>query len=279
LSRKTTGLTEKGSHAAEYILYSIFGRRLKSVIEDPNDLGLPPPGNSPLHRGLCQIPLAYAEGCVVFVSALQFRKNSAAKPYSYRRRPSKTCRPTILLPHSRALRMKRFLLRVTARSRCTRIKSPTAYPGPPRQDWGPWEQEQSQVWKNIPPLTWQRRIYPPFLPGGKQWRHRSRLCHVNEECSNTWDSLAPRAQSCRGGPGYAVGDLIACTLTGCDAPAETVSSAVPLVGAESWGRQSRGPPTITKYGLPRNFAKLECRLDKHHAPLRHMPVVSGRDPR
>jgi hypothetical protein len=56
--------------------------------------------------------------------------------------------------------------------------------------------------------------------------------------SNTWDSLAPRAQSCRGGPGYAVGDLIACTLTGCDAQQKPFHPQCPWWGAEAWGRQS-----------------------------------------
>ncbi len=56
--------------------------------------------------------------------------------------------------------------------------------------------------------------------------------------STTWDSLAPRAQSCRGGPGYVVGDLIACTLTGCDAQQKPFHPQCPWWGAESWGRQS-----------------------------------------
>jgi len=56
--------------------------------------------------------------------------------------------------------------------------------------------------------------------------------------STTWDSLAPRAQSCRGGPGYVPGDLIACTLTGCDAQQKPFHPQCPWWGAESWGRQS-----------------------------------------
>jgi hypothetical protein len=61
---------------------------------------------------------------------------------------------------------------------------------------------------------------------------------LTRNVSNTWDSLAPRAQSCRGGPGYAVGDLIACTLTGCDAQQKPFHPQCPWWGAESWGRQS-----------------------------------------
>ena len=61
---------------------------------------------------------------------------------------------------------------------------------------------------------------------------------LTRNVSNTWDSLAPRAQSCRGGPGYVVGDLIACTLTGCDAQQKPFHPQCPWWGAESWGRQS-----------------------------------------
>jgi beta-galactosidase len=57
-------------------------------------------------------------------------------------------------------------------------------------------------------------------------------------CIHTWDTLAPRAQSVRGGPGYFPGDLIACTLTGCEAQQKQFHYNNPWWGAEAWGRQS-----------------------------------------
>jgi beta-galactosidase len=55
---------------------------------------------------------------------------------------------------------------------------------------------------------------------------------------HTWDSLAPRAQSVRGGPGYFPGDLIACTLTGCEAQQKPFHPDNPWWGAEAWGRHA-----------------------------------------
>jgi|WetSurMetagenome_2_1015567.scaffolds.fasta_scaffold00077_18 beta-galactosidase len=55
---------------------------------------------------------------------------------------------------------------------------------------------------------------------------------------HTFDSLTPRAQSVRGGPQFAPGDLIACTLTGCEIGLKNGHPLCPAWGAEAWGRQS-----------------------------------------
>jgi beta-galactosidase len=54
----------------------------------------------------------------------------------------------------------------------------------------------------------------------------------------TWDYITPRAQSVRGGPQFAPGDLIACTLTGCEIGLKSQHPLCPAWGAEAWGRQS-----------------------------------------
>jgi beta-galactosidase len=56
-----------------------------------------------------------------------------------------------------------------------------------------------------------------------------------------WDSLTPRAQSVRGGPQFAPGDLIACTVTGCEIGLKNGHPLCPAWGAEAWGRQSSRP--------------------------------------
>jgi beta-galactosidase len=56
--------------------------------------------------------------------------------------------------------------------------------------------------------------------------------------NKTWDSLTPRAQSVRGGPEFAAGDLIACTVTGCEIGLKNGHPLCPAWGAEAWGRHS-----------------------------------------
>jgi hypothetical protein len=58
------------------------------------------------------------------------------------------------------------------------------------------------------------------------------------ELDKTWDHITPRAQSVRGGPQYAPGDLIACTLTGCEIGLKNAHPLCPAWGAEAWGRQT-----------------------------------------
>jgi beta-galactosidase len=54
----------------------------------------------------------------------------------------------------------------------------------------------------------------------------------------TWDNITPRAQSVRGGPQWAAGDLASCTMTGCEILVKSQHAACPSWGAEAWGRQS-----------------------------------------
>jgi beta-galactosidase len=55
---------------------------------------------------------------------------------------------------------------------------------------------------------------------------------------HTWDNITPRAQSVRGGPQFAAGDLIACTVTGCEIGLKNGHALCPAWGAEAWGKQS-----------------------------------------
>jgi len=51
-----------------------------------------------------------------------------------------------------------------------------------------------------------------------------------------WDNITPRAQSVRGGPQFAPGDLISCTVTGCEIGLKNGHPLCPAWGAEAWGR-------------------------------------------
>jgi hypothetical protein len=55
---------------------------------------------------------------------------------------------------------------------------------------------------------------------------------------HTWDSITPRPSSVRGGPEFKPGDLIACTVTGCEMGLKNGHPLCPAWGAEAWGRQS-----------------------------------------
>jgi hypothetical protein len=55
---------------------------------------------------------------------------------------------------------------------------------------------------------------------------------------NVWDSLTPRKISVRGGPEFAPGDLVGCTLTGCEVGRKSANPLMPAWGSEAWGRQS-----------------------------------------
>jgi hypothetical protein len=54
--------------------------------------------------------------------------------------------------------------------------------------------------------------------------------------NHTWDSITPRASSVRGGPQFQAGDLIACTVTGCEIGLKGGHPLCPAWGAEAWGR-------------------------------------------
>jgi beta-galactosidase len=56
--------------------------------------------------------------------------------------------------------------------------------------------------------------------------------------NHTWDNITPRAQSVRGGPQFAAGDLIACTVTGCEMGLKNGHPLCPAWGAEAWGHQA-----------------------------------------
>jgi hypothetical protein len=58
---------------------------------------------------------------------------------------------------------------------------------------------------------------------------------------NVWDSLTPRKISVRGGPEFAPGDLVGCTLTGCEVGRKSANPLMPAWGSEAWGRQSSRP--------------------------------------
>jgi beta-galactosidase len=54
----------------------------------------------------------------------------------------------------------------------------------------------------------------------------------------TWDNLTPRPSAVRGGPQWQAGDLIACTVTGCEIGIKNAHPLCPAWGAEAWGRHA-----------------------------------------
>jgi beta-galactosidase len=50
-----------------------------------------------------------------------------------------------------------------------------------------------------------------------------------------WDPITPRVQATRGDP-FAIGDLGACTMTGCEIGVKNAHPGTPAWGAEAWGR-------------------------------------------
>jgi len=64
------------------------------------------------------------------------------------------------------------------------------------------------------------------------------LCDAFRTVCKTWDPLTPRAISVRGGPEFQAGDLIACTVTGCEIGLHQQHPLCPGWGAEAWGHQA-----------------------------------------
>jgi beta-galactosidase len=56
--------------------------------------------------------------------------------------------------------------------------------------------------------------------------------------NHTWDNITPRVSAVRGGPQFAPGDLIACTVTGCEIGLKNGHPLCPAWGAEAWGKQA-----------------------------------------
>jgi hypothetical protein len=64
------------------------------------------------------------------------------------------------------------------------------------------------------------------------------VCDALRNLNKQWDNITPRASSIRGGPQFAAGDLIACTVTGCEIGLKNGHPLCPAWGAEAWGRHS-----------------------------------------
>ena len=61
------------------------------------------------------------------------------------------------------------------------------------------------------------------------------FCNQLRDLARQWDSLALRIQATRGDP-YPTGDLIGCTMTGCEIGLKSSHPATPAWGAEAWAR-------------------------------------------
>jgi fructose-specific component phosphotransferase system IIB-like protein len=64
------------------------------------------------------------------------------------------------------------------------------------------------------------------------------LANAFRTVCKTWDPITPRAISVRGGPQFQAGDLIACTVTGCEMGLKNGHPLCPAWGAEAWGHQA-----------------------------------------
>jgi beta-galactosidase len=64
------------------------------------------------------------------------------------------------------------------------------------------------------------------------------VCDALRNLNKQWDNITPRASAIRGGPQFAAGDLIACTVTGCEIGLKSWYPQCPAWGAEAWGRHS-----------------------------------------
>jgi beta-galactosidase len=62
------------------------------------------------------------------------------------------------------------------------------------------------------------------------------VCDALRNLNHQWDNITPRVSAIRGGPQFAPGDLLSCTVTGCEIGIKNGHPQSPAWGSEAWGR-------------------------------------------